>query len=126
MSSGEVRKKHISCISKGWYSLLAEFFHTQRRSLEKSGDLVLAWAQKTDNFSDYGTAVIFNQNSPYQSNKGGLKCLSRNWSAIDTSHSCGLLFLAPKARPKIAQGKRPQGASPWVRVLSERSPVGAT
>ena len=28
---------------------------------------------------------------------------------------CKLLSSALKARPKIAQGKRPQGASPWVR-----------
>jgi len=33
---------------------------------------------------------------------------------------------ASKARPKTAQGKRPQGASPWVGVPSARSPVGAT
>ena len=50
--------------------------------------------------------------SPFQSNKYGLEYLSRNWSAIATKLSCGLWFSAPKARPKKAQGKRPQGASP--------------
>ena len=43
---------------------------------------------------------------------------------IATRLFCGHLFSAPKARPKIAQGKRPQGASPWVRALSERRPEG--
>ena len=32
------------------------------------------------------------------------------------------MFLAPKARPKIAQGKRPQGASPWVRCPIPKEP----
>ena len=33
----------------------------------------------------------------------------------------GLLSLALKARPKIAQGKRPQGAPPWVRPHPKRA-----
>jgi hypothetical protein len=33
---------------------------------------------------------------------------------------------ALKARPKIAQGKGPQGASPWVRARPEMNPAGAT
>ena len=41
-------------------------------------------------------------------------------------YSCGFLSSAPKARPKIAQGKRPQGASPWVGAQSKMSPVRAT
>ncbi|MDQ0287897.1 hypothetical protein [Oligosphaera ethanolica] len=44
--------------------------------------------------------------------------------AIDTNFSCSLLFSAPKARPKIAQGKRPQGAPPWVGGPPEMSPEG--
>jgi len=52
--------------------------------------------------------------------------LGSNGSLIDTSHSCGLLLSAPKARPKTALGKSPQDASPWVGAPPEMSHERAT
>jgi hypothetical protein len=43
------------------------------------------------------------------------------WATGGIMSRCGLLSSALKARPKIAQGKHLQGASPWVRPHPKRA-----